>query len=254
MSPATPRSARSRSRDHLVRAAPLRPRDEQQREHERQRDELHARPDRDDRDAPRPRRPSAPTGSRAPGRAPRTSRGRPGRRAPPTGGRRRRASPARRRRRPRMSANEGRTSRRASQYAGKTAALITRRSAPSRPRTRCRCRRRARRAPAGARAGRRGEEDALAADLERVPARERLRELRVEELVREDRGRRVAPRPPRWYAAATGKIPSRTIQIGKRPCRRRGDLWKRLRAWRRRPSGRLQDRGKKSVHATRIGS
>ena len=101
----------------------------------------------------------------------------------------------------------------------------------------------------------RGEGERLAADEEPVPGRERLRELRVEELVREDRGRDVAQGGDRVVGGGDGEE-RRQDDPGRDGPSGRGsrDLWKRLRAWRCRPSGRLQDRGKKSVHATRIGS
>ena len=88
-----------------------------------------------------------------------------------------------------------------------------------------------------------------------MPGRERLRELRVEELVREDRGRDVAQGGDRVVGGGDGEERRQDDPGRYRPSGRGSrDLWKRLRAWRRRPSGHLQDRGKKSVHATRIGS
>ena len=101
----------------------------------------------------------------------------------------------------------------------------------------------------------RGEEERLAADEEPVPGRERLGEVRVEELVREDRRRDVAQGGDRVVGGGDGEERRQDDPGRYRPSGRGSrDLWKRLRAWRRRPSGRLQDRGKKSVHATRIGS
>ena len=101
---------------------------------------------------------------------------------------------------------------------------------------------------------RRREEERLAADEEPVPGRERLRELRVEDLVREDRGRDVAQRGNRVVGGGDGEERREEDPGRERPWTRGSrDVFNRLRA-RHAPSGRLQDRGKESVHATRIGS
>ena len=87
-----------------------------------------------------------------------------------------------------------------------------------------------------------------------IPGRERLRELRVEELVRENGGRDVAQRGD-GVVGGGGREERRQDDPGRdRPSTRANrDLWNRLRV-RQTPSGRLHDRGKESVHATRIGS
>ena len=67
---------------------------------------------------------------------------------------------------------------------------------------------------------RRREEERLAADEEPVPGRERLRELRVEDLVREDRGRDVAQRGDRVVGGGDGEKRREEDPGRERPWRR----------------------------------